>query len=660
MIIDCCYRNGFLELWIKRNGRIRREKKKYNPFFYMYLPEKWLYGDMIENLEQNYRLEECRFRTIYGWLDGFRVHAGRKIARAIEEQTNFSAELYNVDIRYEQRFMAENSIFPCGSNGESRFSPYFNADLEVMGVEIRENPYLGKEIRSIELHHERKERLEGDENQVLSDFFSLIGACDPDVILFPYADIWMKVILEKSRKYGLEVSITRSGRFRKLSGKSYWSYGRAGYRNEAFLPDGRILIDTENSFTYREGGLKGILLLARLTGLIPNLTSRFTPGTLISSYEVYEAIRRGIAAPFRKGDGEKLRNFIELRAVDKGGMIFQPEPGVYEKVHQLDFTSLYPSIIVRYNLSPETVNGEKKEGFLAEVLRPLLELRIKTKRLKKSCPEYSGPDSVLKWLLITCFGYTGYRNAKFGRIEVHEKITSIAREILLKSRKIAEDMGFHVIHGIVDCLWLGGRDIAKLKERIEKETGMLTEVESYDWIIFLPMLDGMGSYNRYYGRLSDGRIKVRGIMARRRDTPEYTRKMQIEMLGVMRNAGTAGELKNLEEKVRKIYERYRRNLRYADPGELAIRRRIGKLNYSRRCPEASVIKAYGKLGVRVFPGMEVGYVVVDSKRWVVEPEWTAESFDHGYYQMILERAWKEFEFVFRHSGPVSRSFRPEC
>jgi len=51
------------------------------------------------------------------------------------------------------------------------------------------------------------------------------------------------------------------------------------------------------SFTYREGGLKGILLASRLSGLAPNLTARFTPGTLISSYEVYEALRRGVAVP---------------------------------------------------------------------------------------------------------------------------------------------------------------------------------------------------------------------------------------------------------------------------------------------------------------------------------------------------------------------------
>ncbi len=72
---------------------------------------------------------------------------------------------------------------------------------------------------------------------------------------------------------------------------------------------------------------------------------RFTPGTLISSYEVYEALRRGVAVPFRKPDAEGIRNISEMRASDKGGMIFQPEPGVYEKVHQIDFTSLYPSLL---------------------------------------------------------------------------------------------------------------------------------------------------------------------------------------------------------------------------------------------------------------------------------------------------------------------------
>jgi hypothetical protein len=58
-----------------------------------------------------------------------------------------------------------------------------------------------------------------------------------------------------------------------------------------------------------------------------------------------------IPLPFGKRDPERLRGISELKASDKGGMIFQPAPGVYENVHELDFTSLYPSIIVNYGLS---------------------------------------------------------------------------------------------------------------------------------------------------------------------------------------------------------------------------------------------------------------------------------------------------------------------
>ena len=60
-------------------------------------------------------------------------------------------------------------------------------------------------------------------------------------------------------------------------------------------------------------------------------------------------------------------------------------------------------------------------------------------------------------------------------------------------------MGFEVLHGIVDCLWVIGEPISVFKEAVERETGILTEVDTYDWITFLPMSDGSGAYNRYTG-----------------------------------------------------------------------------------------------------------------------------------------------------------------
>lgn len=193
-----------------------------------------------------------------------------------------------------------------------------------------------------------------------------------------------------------------------------------------------------------------------------------------------------MAVPFQKKDAESLRNICELRACDKGGMIFQPEPGVYERVHQIDFTSLYPSIIVKYNLSPETIEHPELKGFLITVLSPLLALRIETKRRKKIDPEYKGLDSVLKWMLVTCFGYTGYRNAKFGQIQVHEGITGISRELLIKIKELAEEMGFEVLHGIVDCLWVRGEPISAFKEAVERETASSPRLTPTTGLPFCP------------------------------------------------------------------------------------------------------------------------------------------------------------------------------
>jgi DNA polymerase I len=360
-----------------------------------------------------------------------------------------------------------------------------------------------------------------------------------------------------------------------------------------------------------------------------------------------------VAVPFRKRDAEGLRGFSELKATDKGGMIFQPEPGVYEKVHQIDFTSLYPSIIVKYNLSPETIEHPELKGFLSTVLSPFLKLRIETKRLKKTSQDYVGVDSVLKWMLVTCFGYAGYRNAKFGQIEVHERITGISRELLMQIKKLAEEMGFQVLHGIVDCLWVIGEPISAFKDAVERETGILTEVDSYDWIAFLPMADGSGAYNRYYGRLVTGKMKIRGVMARKGDTPEYVRRMQEELFECLGTARSQDELRWVEPNAQGIYRRHREGLQNADAWELAIHRRVSRLNYSRRCAEASAVQAYLKRGISLAPGMEIGYVVKDAKKWAIDTERDASGFDEAYYRKLLEKAWEEVRFAFERSW-VSR------
>jgi DNA polymerase, archaea type len=643
-IFDSYYK-GCVELW-GRERALTKVSTAFPPSFYMHLKDPPAHREMIEALESRFKAEEFSFRTIFGTFQGHRIYAGRRVAEKIEIQTRHQAELYNVDVRQDQRYMAEQDIFPCGDRDESRFCPDFEVPLTSLEMQVAGDPSMPREIACVEVLDGHRRRLVGPEKQVISDLLELIKGHDPDLILLPYADTWIPLMVRKARRYGLEPTISRTGFFKQMASKSYWSYGKVNHKDGAMIPEGRILIDTAKSFVYAESGLKGVLMASRLSGLSPNLTSRFTPGTLISSYEVFEALRRGVAVPFRKRDAEGFRNISELRACDKGGMMFQPEPHVYEKVHQIDFTSLYPSIIVKYNLSPETIDHPEMKGLLSTVLSSLLNLRIETKRLKKTNPDYAGIDSVLKWMLVTCFGYTGYRNAKFGQIQVHEKITEISRELLMQIKELAEDMSFEVLHGIVDCLWVIGEPISAFKEAVEKETGILTEVDSYDWITFLPMADGSGAYNRYFGRLDTGKMKIRGVMARKGDTPEYVRRMQQELFDVLARARSLDELRMIKPLAREVREKYMRELGDADVRELAIHRRLSRMNYSRRCAEASAVKAYQKQGLPLAPGMEIGYVVRDARKWEVDAERDASEFDAGYYRKLLETAWDEAGFIF--------------
>ena len=78
----------------------------------------------------------------------------------------------------------------------------------------------------------------------------------------------------------------------------------------------------------------------------------------------------------------------------------------------------------------------RREGLVPRTLRPILALREQLKaRAKELPPEEAAPykqrQTALKWMLVTCFGYLGYKNARFGKIEAHEAVTAYGRDKLL-------------------------------------------------------------------------------------------------------------------------------------------------------------------------------------------------------------------------------------
>ncbi|MGZ5511401.1 MAG: DNA polymerase domain-containing protein, partial [Nitrososphaeraceae archaeon] len=230
------------------------------------------------------------------------------------------------------------------------------------------------------------------------------------------------------------------------------------------------------------------------------------------------------------------------------------------------------------------------------------------------------------WILVTSFGYLGFSNAKFGRIDAHIAVCAFARNILSQTMHIAEDMNFDVLHGIVDSIWVKKRDGAtnndytNLKETIKKETGFDISFEGvYKWIAFLPSVinSHLPVLNRYFGVFEDGTIKTRGIEGRRHDTPDFLVQCQNEILEILAQGTSISDIK--QNKLSLIIKKIKDNLsllkyRKVDPERLIFTKLLSKdynQYHNRNTLENSAIKQLELNGEYLKAGQVLQYVIID-------------------------------------------------
>jgi DNA polymerase elongation subunit (family B) len=125
-----------------------------------------------------------------------------------------------------------------------------------------------------------------------------------------------------------------------------------------------------------------------------------------------------------------------------------------------------------------------------------------------------------------------------------------------------EDADFEMLHALTDSLWIKKagateEELLKLCETITSETGIEISLEGmYRWLIFLPskIKSTRPVAARFYGVFSDGNMKIRGLACRRRDTPQFIKEAQEEMLTVLSGARNIEELHRRRQDARRIYE----------------------------------------------------------------------------------------------------------
>jgi DNA polymerase-2 len=429
------------------------------------------------------------------------------------------------------------------------------------------------------------------------------------------------------------------------------TYGQVVYQAGARMLHGRWHIDLRNSFIFAESELAGLLEVARLARIPVQELARTSTGTAISSMQLLHAVRDGILIPWQKSEPEVFKTASQLIVTDKGGLTYQPLVGLYEQIGELDFSSMYPTIMARLNVSPETIGCaccpdslvpeinytvcRRRRGLVPQALDHLLERRIYYKQRKQTTTGssralYDQRQTALKWCLVTSFGYLGYRNARFGRIEAHEAVTAFAREMLLRAKEVAESRGFRMLHALVDSMWLqrpGATrvDYEALAQAVTGATSLPIFVEGiYRWIGFLPSKThrGVGVPNRYMGVFDNDTTKVRGIEVRRSDMPALVVQMQEQMLRRMFHCPTLADVRAALPEILGILENALVRLRAGDveAAELVITNTLSQevSEYRHNTVQAITARALDRHGAHLHPGEAVQFILTDADAKVPE------------------------------------------
>ncbi|MBS7623847.1 hypothetical protein KEJ39_09310 [Candidatus Bathyarchaeota archaeon] len=713
-ILDLYHKDGRMVIWIKsRDGTINRLVDNWSPAFYVAGRQT----DLME-LARQINIEGLTLEEKYVSIDDYersqvlRVPA-ETTSRALEisKLISLSArkyKLFNVDIPAEQTYLYEKDLFPLAYiEAESDHGTIKWRSLDYSGRVDYETPPLEpidltattdsewsilnfndplKEIRITSQGEETT--LSFNEERNILELVRLLKEIDPDVVytqngnsfLFPYlaARAWRLGIPDQLILGRERIPLKTQSR----GGRVYTSYGMVYYRPAPARLHGRIHIDREQAFLYNDCGLEGILEVSRACRIPVQRCIDSTIGTSMTSIQLYHAFKRDILAPWFKALPEELKTVEELVLADRGGLYYSPISGVYDNVGELDFSSLYPALMCKFNLSGETVKCrccpqsrnrvpelgynicEKRRGITPISLEEILEKRLRYKQMieETSSPAlrdtYEKRQAALKWILVTAFGYLGFKNARFGKIDAHIATCAFSRETLQKTVRIAEMMGFSLVHAIVDSVWVTKKgaeeaDYLELAGRIRSELGLPISFEGiYRWIIFLPskVRPELPAHNRYYGVFTDGRIKCRGIELRRRDAPVFIKRLQHDIISRLAEAHNSEELFRSAPTTIPIIKDYIKVLRAreVDPLHLLVQKHLSKTSseYKKNYLHSIAAKQLSRGGMALNQGESVTFLITDEdnpipERRVLAREFVNEdsSYDTARYEaMLLESA----------------------
>ncbi|MFW6285911.1 MAG: DNA polymerase domain-containing protein [Nanoarchaeota archaeon] len=251
-------------------------------------------------------------------------------------------------------------------------------------------------------------------------------------------------------------------------------------------------------------------------------------------------------------------NFKDTSQLE-GAYVIDPKQGFYENIFVFDFKSLYPSIIMTFNIDPYTYNPNngtiqapngakfvKQKGILPTLIYQIYKERDIAKSQKDDIKSYA-----LKTTMNSFWGAIASPKSRFYNSEIAGAITGFARHVTKKAEKYANKSN-KVIYGDTDSIFVKIPNLKKTDLDSLKKAGYQLEKELNkhfnDWIdkeyqiknflnIELEKIYDkffIASKKRYVGRdILKNKIQFVGMEAIRGDWTQLARSFQINLVNLI-------------------------------------------------------------------------------------------------------------------------------
>jgi len=324
----------------------------------------------------------------------------------------------------------------------------------------------------------------------------------------------------------------------------------------------------------------------------------------------------------------------------EGAFVLQPKPGLYNNIVFFDFTSMYASVIVSFNLSKSTYSENKisnsnsvklekqtayfnkKPGFFPLMLKDIIEKRKQYKKEfnKKPNSFSKARSNAFKLLANAAYGYQGFFGARYYCLPAAASTAALARKEIKKTISDIQKKGYKIIYSDTDSIAFlqenkTKKQILDLLESINKKLPGIMELDLEDFFkrgIWVTKRTGEFGAKKKYALIDENnKIKIRGFETVRRDWCNLARQTQNKVLELILKKGNPDQaIEHLKQIIKKIKSRE------IPLEQLIIKTQLKKPieEYKSISPHVTIAKKMKQQELPVNIGMLIEYYIAESEK----------------------------------------------